>query len=70
MKNISKPALMALRFPLPPLDIQKQIIVEVERNRVNARALQDDARVRQRQACFEVEEMILGTRPVEVSLDV
>jgi type I restriction enzyme S subunit len=70
MKNISKPALMALRFPLPPLDIQKQIIVEVDRNRVNARALQDDARVRQRQACFEVEEMILGTRPVEVSLDV
>lgn len=66
MKNISKPALMALRFPLPPLEIQEEIISEIEEKRKEARNLQNDARVSQKQAGLEIETMILGTRPVEV----
>lgn len=66
MKNISKPALMALRFPLPPPDIQEEIITELEGKRKEARNLQDDARVSQKQAGLEIEKMILGARPVEV----
>lgn len=65
MKNISKPALMALRFPLPPLDIQEEIISEIEEKRKEARDLQNDARGSQKQAGVEIEKMILGTRPVE-----
>lgn len=65
MKNISKPALMALRFPLPPLDIQEAIIAEIEEKRKEARDLQKDAKVSQKQAGLEVEKMIFGTRPVE-----
>lgn len=65
MKNISKPALMALRFPLPPLGIQEEIISEIERMRIKARDLLDDARISQKQAGVEIEKMILGTRPVE-----
>ena len=65
MKNISKPALMALRFPLPPLDLQENIISEIEEKRKEARMLQDEAKVGQRKAGLEVEKMILGTRPVQ-----
>ncbi|MBI5558087.1 MAG: restriction endonuclease subunit S [Deltaproteobacteria bacterium] len=67
MKNISKPALMALRFPLPPLDIQEEIISAIEEKRKEARKLQDDARGSQKQAVLEIEKMILGTRPVEAN---
>lgn len=66
MKNISKPALMALRFPLPPLNIQEEIISEIEEKRREARNLQNDARVSQKQVGMEIEKMILGTRPVEM----
>jgi type I restriction enzyme S subunit len=60
MKNISKPALMSLHFPLPPLDIQEEIIFEIEEKRKEARNLQDDARVSQKQAGLKIETMILG----------
>ena len=56
MKNISKPALMALRFPLPPLDIQEEIISEIEEKRQEARDLQNDARVSHKQAGVEIEK--------------
>jgi type I restriction enzyme S subunit len=65
MKNISKPALMALQFPLPPLDIQEEIISEIEEKRKEASALQNDAKVSQKQAEVEIERMILGTLSVE-----
>lgn len=65
MKNISKPALMALRFPLPPLEIQEEIISKIEEKRKEARDLQNDARSSQKQVGVEIGKMILGTRPVE-----
>jgi hypothetical protein len=65
MKNISKPALMALRFPLPPLDIQKRIISEIESKRREASLLQGRANKNQNKVAREIEQMILGTRSVE-----
>lgn len=38
MKNISKPALLNLQFPLPPLPEQKRIVTGLERLRAEARA--------------------------------
>lgn len=66
MKNISKPALLALRFPLPPLTIQEEIIAEIEAKRKEARLLEEKAKAHHKIAALEIEEMILGTRPVEV----
>lgn len=65
MKNISKPALLALRFPLPPMDIQEEIIAEIEAKRKGARLSQDKAKINQKIAAREIEQMILGTLPVE-----
>lgn len=66
MKKISKPALMALRFPLPPLDIQKKIISEIETKRREVCLLQDRTNKNQNKVAREIEQMILGIRPVEV----
>lgn len=38
MKNISKPALLNLQFPLPPLTEQKRIVAELDRLSAEARA--------------------------------
>jgi len=65
MKNISKPALMALQFPLPPLDVQKKIISELRKKRKELNFLQDTARENLKSATNRVEKMILGLRPVE-----
>jgi type I restriction enzyme S subunit len=65
MKNISKPALLALRFPLPSLDVQKSIISEIEAKRKEARLLHDKAKEIQKKAALEIEQMILGTKLVE-----
>lgn len=67
MKNISKPALMALRFPLPPLILQEEIITEIEAKRKEARQLLDEAKFSQQKAREEIEKMILDTRPAEAN---
>lgn len=66
MKNISKPALLALQFPLPPLDVQEDIISNIEKQRFAAQLLTDTVRERKKRVSMEIEQMILGTRPVEV----
>lgn len=65
MKNISKPALLALQFPLPPLDVQANIISIIEAKRKEAKSLQNNAKKRQKAAKIEVEKLILGTLSVE-----
>ena len=65
MKKISKPGLMALRFPLPPLKTQEEIIAELEAKRRESRLLQNVAKENKKIAEKEIEKMILGTRPVE-----
>jgi len=36
MKNISKPALLDIRFPLPDLDAQQRIVDDIGTSRINA----------------------------------
>ncbi|MGH6817055.1 MAG: hypothetical protein ACREC6_15265 [Hyphomicrobiaceae bacterium] len=43
MKNISKPALMSLTFPLPPLDEQRKLVDALAAARTKAAALRRDA---------------------------
>jgi len=65
MKNISKPALMALQFPIPPLKVQTKIVSELSKKREELNFLQDAARENLKIATNRVEQMILGTRSVE-----
>jgi hypothetical protein len=51
-----------LRFPLPPLDIQKQIVTKILAKRAEITILRERATQIRREA--EVEAMILGTKPV------
>ena len=60
MKNISKPALMALRFPLPPLDVQQTLIDAIGQARVDALALRQQAKQLREQAKREIEAALLG----------
>lgn len=65
MKNISKPALMDLKFPLPPLDIQERIVSEIATKRDASRSLLDGVMEKQHKLTADIEAMILGTYPVE-----
>jgi hypothetical protein len=51
-----------LRFPLPPLDIQKQIVTKILAKRAEITILRERATQIRQEA--EVEAMILGTKPV------
>ena len=53
-----------LRFPLPPLDIQKQIVTKILAKRAEITLLRERATQIRREAEAEVEAMILGTKPV------
>lgn len=60
MKNISKPALMALRFPLPPIDVQKALIAAIGKARADALALRQQAKQLREKAKREIEAALLG----------
>jgi type I restriction enzyme S subunit len=63
MKNITKPSLMALRLPLPPLPIQQAMMKQVEVARAEIARLKADAKARAEAAKADVDAMILGTKP-------
>lgn len=65
MKNISKPALMSLRFPLPSLDDQREIVLKIESRRVESRSLLDQSYSDKKDLALEIEKLILGTLSVE-----
>jgi len=65
MKNISKPALLSLKFPLPPLEIQKKIMDVIEARRDKSRTLLTGAQKKQAEVSKQVEKLILGTLSVE-----
>jgi len=64
MQNITKPALLDLRFPLPTLDVQERLVGMITDARTRADAMRADAQQRHDQAMQEVDAMILGTMPV------
>jgi type I restriction enzyme S subunit len=65
MKNITKPSLLSLRFPLPPLAIQKQLVNEVTCTREKVAAERTAAAKLADDTAREVEGMILGHRPIQ-----
>lgn len=66
MRNITKPALLALRIPLPPLSIQKRLVAEVTAAREQIAAERAAAEKLAADTAREVEEMILGRLPVSI----
>jgi type I restriction enzyme S subunit len=60
MKNISKPSLLALRLPLPPLDIQKSLVAAIHDARAEAARLRTEAARLRQQARQDIEAALLG----------
>lgn len=60
MKNISKPALLALRLPLPPLGIQKFLVQAIAQARTEAAQLRQQAAQVREQARQRMERALLG----------
>lgn len=60
MKNISKPALLALRLPLPPLEVQQTLITAIGQARADALALRQQAKQLREQTKREIEAALLG----------
>ncbi len=64
MQNITKPSLLRLRFPLPPLELQRTFVAALTEARVAAEAVLGESTSRLATALAEVDAMILGTRPI------
>lgn len=65
MKNISKPALMALQFPLPPLSVQEKIVQIIESKRIESGSLLQKASDNRKALTKKVEKLLLGNLSVE-----
>jgi restriction endonuclease S subunit len=63
--NINSQELRILQVPLPPLEVQKEIMEHVEAGRCEIVQQKGNADLLYRQTGIALEEMILGTRPVE-----
>jgi type I restriction enzyme S subunit len=63
MKNITKPALLALRIPLPPPAIQRQIVDRAIQGRQDAASERVAAEKLASETASEIESMILGHMP-------
>lgn len=64
--NINSQELRSLRLPLPPLNAQKTIMERIETDRVESVHLREVVKHLHKKTQTEIEQMILGTRPVEV----
>ena len=64
MQNITKPALLALRFPLPSLDVQRELAGRIAAARGEIVAGRAEATRLAAETAREVEAMILGRRAV------
>lgn len=68
MQNITKPALLGLRFPRPPLDVQRALVADLTKARAASDAMLAEARSVRATAMADVDAMILGTVPVPAFL--
>lgn len=64
MQNITKPSLLRLRFPLPPLELQRTFVAALVEASAAAEAVLAESTTRLATALAEVDAMILGTRPI------
>ncbi|MCR9217611.1 MAG: restriction endonuclease subunit S [bacterium] len=62
--NINSEELRSIEIPIPPIHAQREIVQKIVKGRTNADELRAKAREREKDANAELEEMILGTRPV------
>jgi type I restriction enzyme S subunit len=63
--NINTEEIRSLHIPLPPLDVQREIVRRVEQGRAEIAREREIAAVRAREAEAEVEALILGTRKLK-----
>lgn len=61
--TINSSELRAAPIPLPPLPVQRQIVVRIAKRRTEIATLKADAEARAEAAKSDVEAMILGTKP-------
>ena len=64
MKNITKPNLLALEFPLPPLTPQRRIMDKVAAGRSGIARERETAQTLARQIEVDMEAYLLGTKKV------
>ncbi len=65
--NINSQEIRSLRLPLPPLDVQQAIVERVEVGRAEIAKERETVNRLQHKTRAEIEEMILGIRPVKGS---
>jgi type I restriction enzyme S subunit len=67
MKNVSKPVLLSLTFPLPPLDDQRTLIAALDAGRAEAKCLRSEAAVARANAwtAFEASVYAGDSAPAE-----
>lgn len=65
--NINSQELRSLRLPLPPLDVQKEIMEHIKAGRKEIVQKEETVRRLSNQIQNDIEKMILGTLPVEVN---
>ncbi|HLL71157.1 MAG TPA: restriction endonuclease subunit S [Pyrinomonadaceae bacterium] len=63
--NINTEELRSLEIPLPPLDIQREIMRRVEESRAEIAREREAAARKAREAATELEALILGTKQIE-----
>jgi restriction endonuclease S subunit len=64
VQSINKECIEMIEVPLPPLEIQKNLVEKVTAQRKAIAELKAEADEKSKQAKAEVEAMILGTKPV------
>ena len=63
--NINSQEIRSLRLPLPELAVQQKLMRNVNQARHNTALLKTEAKELLKRADSEIEQMILGLRPVE-----
>lgn len=66
MKNITKPALLGLRLPLPPLQVQAELVGRLSAQRQQIATLKAEADRKAQKAKADVEALIVGEKLVAV----
>ena len=67
VQSINKEELESFPVPLPPVDIQQKIVSEVTKYQDAVKRSEEDGERTIESARMQIEQMILGTRPVEVN---
>jgi type I restriction enzyme S subunit len=62
--NINSQELRSLQIPLPPIEIQREIINRVEKGRDEITAMRQSAKEKAKAIETEIEELILGVKPL------